>query len=151
MTLSGLCASLIGIGLARFAYTPLLPELIAAHWFAPSQAAYLGAANLLGYLAGALLAQTIAARISGVMTLRAMMLVATAAFFACAIPLSFLWFFLWRFASGLSGGVLMVLVAPTVLPHVPPSRRGVVGGGEGGGGEGAEGGGAVGRGYGTEP
>lgn len=128
MTLSGLCASLIGIGLARFAYTPLLPELIAAHWFAPSQAAYLGAANLVGYLAGALLAQTIAARISVVTTLRAMMLVATAAFFACAIPLSFLWFFLWRFASGLSGGVLMVLVAPTVLPHVPPSRRGVVGG-----------------------
>jgi predicted MFS family arabinose efflux permease len=128
MTLSGLCASLIGIGLARFAYTPLLPELIAAHWFAPSQAAYLGAANLVGYLAGALLAQTIAARISVVMTLRTMMLVATAAFFACAIPLSFLWFFLWRFASGLSGGVLMVLVAPTVLPHVPPSRRGVVGG-----------------------
>ena len=50
--LSGWCASLVGIGLARFAYTPLLPALIAEQWFQPSQAAYLGAANLAGYLAG---------------------------------------------------------------------------------------------------
>jgi hypothetical protein len=26
-TLAGLCASLVGIGLARFAYTPLLPAV----------------------------------------------------------------------------------------------------------------------------
>ena len=51
--LAGLCATLVGIGLARFAYTPLIPALIAEDWFSPSQAAYLGAANLAGYLAGA--------------------------------------------------------------------------------------------------
>ena len=55
-TLSGLSATLVGIGLARFAYTPLIPALIAARWFDPAQAVYLGAANLAGYLAGALLA-----------------------------------------------------------------------------------------------
>jgi hypothetical protein len=32
-TLSGLSATLVGIGLARFAYTPLMPALIAARWF----------------------------------------------------------------------------------------------------------------------
>src|SRR3546814_5819932 len=53
---------------------------------------------------------------------------ATIAFIACAYPLSFLWFFVWRFASGLSGGVLMVLAAPVVLLHVPPSRRGFASG-----------------------
>ena len=57
MALSGLCASPIGIGLSRFAFTPLLPELIAEHWFPASSAAYLGAANLAGYLAGASLAR----------------------------------------------------------------------------------------------
>ena len=31
--LAGLCASLVAIGLARFAYTPLIPPLIDAHWF----------------------------------------------------------------------------------------------------------------------
>lgn len=126
--LSAFCASLIGIGLARFAYTPLLPAIIRAHWFEPSAAAYLGAANLAGYLAGALLGRAIAARISTAATLRTMMLVATTAFFACAFPVSFPWFFAWRFAAGLAGGALMVLAAPTVLPHVAPSRRGLVGG-----------------------
>ena len=55
--LAGLCASLVGIGLARFAYTPLIPVLIAAGWFQASEVVYLGAANLAGYLGGALLTQ----------------------------------------------------------------------------------------------
>ena len=54
--LAGLCATLVGIGLARFAYAPLIPALIAAHWFSPSATVYLGAANLAGYLGGALMA-----------------------------------------------------------------------------------------------
>lgn len=127
-TLAGFCASLVGIGLARFAYTPLLPAIVGAHWFAASVAAYLGAANLAGYLAGALLGRPIAARVPIAITLRAMMLLATIAFFACAYPVSFGWFFAWRFLSGLAGGALMVLAAPTVLPLVPAARRGLAGG-----------------------
>ncbi|MFT4000006.1 MAG: YbfB/YjiJ family MFS transporter [Rhizobium sp.] len=126
--LSAFCACLIGIGLARFAYTPLLPAIVDAHWFEASAAAYLGAANLSGYLAGALLGRPVAARISTVLALRIMMLAATAAFFACAFPIGFPWFFAWRFAAGLAGGALMVLAAPTVLPLVPPLRRGLASG-----------------------
>ena len=125
---AGLCASLVGIGLARFAYTPLIPALIAAGWFAPAAAAYLGAANLAGYLAGALLARRMAQHASAGVVLRVNMLLATAAFFACAVPLPFWWFFIWRFAAGAAGGALMVLAAPTVLAHVPPARRGLAGG-----------------------
>jgi len=126
--LSAFCASLIGIGLARFAYTPLLPAIVSAHWFDASTAAYLGAANLAGYLAGALLGRGLAVRWSVVTILRAMMLLATAAFFACAEPVSFAWYFGWRFAAGLAGGALMVLAAPSVLAHVPVARRGLAGG-----------------------
>ncbi|WP_028231117.1 YbfB/YjiJ family MFS transporter [Paraburkholderia mimosarum] len=128
-TLAGASASLIGIGLARFAYTPLLPAIIGAHWFPASTAAYLGAANLGGYLAGALLAGAMVRAIRPATVLRAMMLLATLAFVACAVPVSFLWFFVWRFASGLSGGALMVLAAPTILAHVPAARRGFASGG----------------------
>jgi predicted MFS family arabinose efflux permease len=127
-TLAGLCGSLVGIGLARFSYTPLLPAIIAAGWFDPADAAYLGAANLAGYLGGALLGGTLAARLSTVATLRAMMVLATLAFFAVAWPLDFAWFFGWRFASGFAGGAIMVLGATSILPHVPPSRRGLVSG-----------------------
>jgi len=127
-TMSGCCASLVGIGLARFAYTPLLPAIIGAHWFAPSAAAYLGAANLAGYLAGAVLGRPIAAKIPLPALLRSLMALATIAFFACSVPVSLTWFFIWRLLSGISGGALMVLAAPTVLPHMPPQRRGIASG-----------------------
>jgi len=127
-TVSGLAGSLVGIGLARFAYTPLLPAIVAAGWFAPSEAAYLGAANLAGYLAGALLGAPLAGRIPTPVILRAMMLLATAAFFASAWPVDFAWFFAWRFLAGLAGGAIMVLAATSILPHVAPARRGIVSG-----------------------
>jgi predicted MFS family arabinose efflux permease len=118
LALAGLCATLVGIGLARFAYTPLIPALIGVGWLTPSQAADLGTANLGGYLVGALLAHPLAHRVSAPTVLRAMMLLVPA----------FAWFWAWRFGAGLAGGVIMVLAAPTVLPHAPALRRGVVGG-----------------------
>ncbi len=127
-TLGGLCAVLVGIGLARFAYTPLIPALIDAQWFTPAQAAYLGAANLAGYLAGALFGRRFAAASTTPFALRTMMAVATLSFFASAAPVSFAWFFVWRLAAGIAGGALMVLAAPSILPHIAPARRGLAGG-----------------------
>jgi len=127
-TTSALCASLVGIGLARFGYAPLIPLLVTAGWFDPADSAYLGAANLAGYLAGALASRPLAARLPPARLLQAMMLAVTLSFFACAQPLPFAWFFLWRFVSGIAGGVIMVLAATTVLPHVPITRRGLAGG-----------------------
>ncbi|KAK42745.1 membrane protein [Caballeronia jiangsuensis] len=126
--LAGFCASLVAIGLARFAYTPLIPPLIEAHWFTSSQAVTLGAANFAGYLAGALVGRAIAKALTNRHALRLLMAIATAAFFACAFPLSIAWFFAWRFLSGLSGGAIMVLVATTILPHIPVARRGFASG-----------------------
>jgi predicted MFS family arabinose efflux permease len=126
--LAGLCATLVGIGLARFAYSPLLPALIEAGWFTPPEAAYLGAANLVGYLAGAVGARPILGRVRSTRLVRAMMVAATATFLACSANLGFAWFLSWRFLSGLSGGLLMVAVAPTVLAAIGPDRRGRAGG-----------------------
>ncbi|MGE3934069.1 MAG: YbfB/YjiJ family MFS transporter, partial [Rhodospirillaceae bacterium] len=95
---------------------------------APADAVRFAAANLAGYVAGALTARAMAARLSAVTALRAMMLLGAASFFACATPLSPAWYFAWRFASGLAGGALMVLAATTVLPHVAASRRGIASG-----------------------
>ncbi|WLH37632.1 YbfB/YjiJ family MFS transporter [Pseudomonas sp. FP2196] len=125
---AGLCASLVSIGLARFAYTPLIPSLIQAQWFSANDVVYLGAANLVGYLIGALLGRPIARQLGNKNALRLMMLLVTAAFFACAFPISVSWFFGWRLLSGITGGAIMVLVAATVLPHVPASRKGLASG-----------------------
>src|SRR5205085_9061340 len=87
-----------------------------------------GAANLAGYLAGALIAREFGTRAGAVRALRGMMALAALCAFACSVPVSFIWFFGWRFLAGLSGGVIMVLAASTILPHVSPSKRGFVGG-----------------------
>lgn len=125
---AGLCATLVGIGLARFAYTPLLPAIIDAHWFSASAATYLGAANLVGYLAGALLGGPMSARWPAPVVLRGLMLATAVSLLACAWPLDFAWFFGWRVVSGVAGGSLMVLAAPTVLAHVPQQQRGLASG-----------------------
>src|SRR3954469_6026330 len=127
-TVAALSANLVGIGLARFGYTPLIPALITAGWFTPAAAVYLGAANLAGYLAGALGARVIAAHAGAATALRAAMALTAASLFACAFPLGFDWFFVWRFLSGATGGVLMALAAPVVMPIVPAERRGLAGG-----------------------
>ncbi|WGE74870.1 YbfB/YjiJ family MFS transporter [Actinobacillus equuli] len=125
---AGLSASLISIGLARFAYTPLLPLLISEQWFSAPDAAYLGAANLVGYLIGALSGRPMGNAFSNKQTLRVMMLLVTLSFFACAFPLSTAWYFVWRLISGISGGAIMVLVAATITPHVPAERRNLASG-----------------------
>jgi Arabinose efflux permease len=125
---AGMTASFVGIGLARFAYTPLLPVLIQARWFSASATVYLGATNLAGYLIGALLAGRMALQVGNVPALRWMCVLATLSFFACAFPLSIGWFFAWRLLSGVAGAVIMVLVASTVLPHVPEHHKGLASG-----------------------
>ena len=126
---AGFAAVLVGNGLGRFAYTPLLPALISEHWFSPAAAAYLGAANLAGYLAGAVFGFAATRYVRPAALLRAMMLLTAASLMVCAArELGFAWFFLWRFVSGCTGGVLMVVGAPIVLSATPPQRRGLVGG-----------------------
>lgn len=126
---AGFAACLVGVGLARFAYSPLIPALIEARWFTPQQAVYLGAANLLGYFLGVFSSGGVTGRWRAAAVLRAMMLLTVVSLFACAFrgP-GFAWFFVWRVISGSTGGVIMVLAAPTVLAQAPADRRGLVGG-----------------------
>ena len=125
---AGLAASLVAIGLARFAYTPLIPPLIEARWFGASDVVYLGAANFAGYFAGALSGRRLGARFSNRAMLRWMMALAALSFAACAFPVSLAWYFAWRLVSGFAGAVVMVLVAQTILPTVAPARRGLASG-----------------------
>ncbi len=126
--IAGLCATLIGVGFARFAYTPLLPPLIAQHWFPEAAVVFLSAANLAGYLLGALGGRWLGARSSNVAVLRTMQLLVAVAFVACAFPFSVSWFFVWRLLSGIAGGAIVVLVAAAILPSVPKEREGAASG-----------------------
>jgi len=121
---AGLAATLVGNGLGRFAYTPLIPALIAAGWFTPNSIVYFAAANLAGYFIGALLARRISILVGTVATLRAGMVLTTIGLAACAWPVGTAWYFWWRLLAGVTGGVLTVLAAPVVIAHTPPALRG---------------------------
>lgn len=125
---AGLAASLVGIGLARFAFTPLMPAIVEAGWFDAGEAAYLGAANLAGYLIGALAGARVMRAFGPSAVTRAMMLLSAASFLACIEPFGFAWFFLWRLLSGVAGGLLMVAASSLVMLQTPAARRGRAGG-----------------------
>lgn len=125
---TGLVSLLVGIGLGRFGYPPLIPALINNKWFSVSEADYLGAANLTGYIFGSVCATSFNKYIPSVTLIRCALIVAIASFFGCSYPLSFPVYFLLRFIAGVAGGILMVLTAPTLFKHTSVQKKGVVGG-----------------------
>src|SRR4051794_41949404 len=62
-TFAGAAATLSGVGLARFAYVPLFPAMVAAGWATGAEGGFLGAVNLAGYLIGVLGGRTLAQRL----------------------------------------------------------------------------------------
>jgi MFS family permease len=125
--LTGFMATLSGVGLSRFAYTALLPQVVQAGWFTGEQAAYIGAANLLGYLLGALMAAPLADRWSGARLLQLSWLAVAISFAAECVPQPMAVFFGWRCLAGVAGGVLMVLGPSMAMAATPVARRAVLG------------------------
>ena len=120
----GLLATLDGVGLCRFAYTPLIPFMIGAGVVSDSGAAYLGAANLAGYLAGAAGAAPLAGLLGIARAIRMCFALSVLGLGACAWPGGFWWYFPWRFLAGAAGAALMVLAPSLLLADAPPGDRG---------------------------
>ena len=128
LAFAGVAATLSGIGLARFAYVPLFPAMVAAGWVTGAQGGFLGAVNFAGYLIGVLGGRTLAGRVGTARALDAGMGLAALAFAACAWNGGLVWLALWRAAAGVAGGVLMALAGPAVQGATPPEQRGAAGG-----------------------
>jgi len=123
--LAGGVCTLLGIGLARFAYTPLIPALVNAGWFSTHAADYLGAINLLGYLLGAALAHRATGWFGVRTTLLTCLTVTVVSFYACALDWGVAWYGFWRLACGVTGAALVVIGAPAALSRVAPEERAV--------------------------
>lgn len=125
--LAGGIATLLGIGMARFAYTPLIPALVEAGWFSTHAANYLGAVNLLGYLFGAALAHRATLIFGARAVLGVCLAVTVASFYACALNLpgdwGLYWYGFWRLACGVTGAMLVVVGAPAALSRVTVAQR----------------------------
>lgn len=102
-------AMFLGLGLGRFAFSPLIPELVGSGWLDVGAAQTVGAANLVGYLVGALLAKP-ALRLTNERTLCVLSgALVFLSYDLLIMPFGVGWFWLMRFLAGVGGALLMVV------------------------------------------
>lgn len=123
VSLAAACCMFVGIGIARFAYTPILPLMVQYHWLTSLQAGYLGSINFSGYLLGALIARTLIAIVDVRILIKIALLVCVISLFLCGFNLGFIWLSLWRFLAGLAGALIMVCTPAVMLSSVSQNKK----------------------------
>lgn len=126
--LVGLATTLVGIGLGRFSFTPLIPLLVEEGVATSSQAAYAATALMAGYMTGAVGAAWAARRLGARWLLRLALAGTTVALLAEVFPISILGHGSARFVTGVLGAVLMILGPALALRAAPVEGRGRVAG-----------------------
>lgn len=125
---AGYCGLLIGLGMGRFGFPPLIPAMIEAGWASPTTLHLSAASNLAGYVLGALAAVPVTRRLGVRPVIVIAALASVAAFALSAIPLPGWLFVALRTINGITGGFLMIVLTPVVASTVAPARRGLAGG-----------------------
>ena len=119
----GISALVIGIGVGRFAYTPLLPALQLAAGIGADTAGLLASLNYVGYLAGAIGTAALPRHWSrvGIVRLALIASIASTAMMALAPSVG-----LWaasRLIAGIASAGVLVLSADIVVRHLHRHRR----------------------------
>lgn len=124
LSIAGAATLLVGMGIGRFSYSPLIPALIESGHLTAAEAGYVGAANFFGYLVGALAAPLLRAHRGEVPALRITLVVALICLVASILPWGFLWLAWWRFLVGAAVGVMMIYALAIVTRHAPADKLG---------------------------
>jgi predicted MFS family arabinose efflux permease len=117
IAVAGMVTMAVGMGIGRFAFTPILPQMMAELGIDAAQAGIIASANYAGYLVGAILAAfgwaagyerriALGSIAANAVLLAAMALVEDVVAFA-----------LLRFAAGMASAFLMIFAAGIVLGH----------------------------------
>lgn len=124
LAIAGSATLLVGMGLGRFSYTPLIPALIESGALTAGQAGTIGALNLTGYLIGALAAPLLRGRWGEAPALRACLAVSLICLLASIPPWGFVWLALWRTLVGAAVAVMMIYSLAIVTRAAPPGKLG---------------------------
>jgi predicted MFS family arabinose efflux permease len=124
LAFAGLAAIAAAIGIGRFAYTPILPTMLAALGWSKSDAGLVASANLLGSFVGALLAGRpfVAARPRH--CLLAALTISVASTAAMSLPSDIACFVGLRFIGGVASAFVIVCASALVLERLQASGRG---------------------------
>ena len=123
LAVGGLVAMAVAMGLGRFVYTPLLPDLMLGLGLNPADAGLIASANYVGYLLGAVLAAYGWA--AGIERLVFMVgLIATTLLLA-AVPFAdgVLAASIIRFAAGIASAFAMIFVTTIIFSHFDAAGR----------------------------
>ena len=124
LSVGGAATLLVGMGIGRFSYTPLIPALIQDAGFSAAEAGSVAAFNLAGFLIGALAAPWLRRPRGEAALLRACLWITLACLVASIAPLGAAWLAFWRCLAGIAMGVMMIYALAIVTRHAPPERLG---------------------------
>jgi MFS family permease len=113
---------LVGMGLGRFGYSPMIPALIQSGALGEAEAGYIGALNLGGYVIGALLTPRLRRLYHEADVLRACLVLALLSLVASILPWGFVWLGFWRLLVGIIVAVMMILGISYVTRFAPRDR-----------------------------
>ena len=124
LAIGGAIALASAMGIGRFAYTPILPEMVAALHLSASEAGLIASANFAGYLIGALVAAAsfFAPRRRGWML--GALLVSALTTGTMAAGSSLYVFLLLRFLGGFASAFALVFTSSLVLDRLSETGRG---------------------------
>ncbi|WP_333608716.1 YbfB/YjiJ family MFS transporter [Arsukibacterium sp.] len=113
--LAGFFSQLLCLGLARFAYTPLLPLMQQQTVLDDASGGYLAGVNYLGYMTGALLAASLTNLKLKDNLYRLGLLLAVISTLGMAVTENFYLWSLWRFVAGLSSAGSMLIASGLIM------------------------------------
>ncbi len=124
LAVAGAATLMVGMGIGRFSYAPLMPALIRSDALSVAEAGYVGAFNLAGYLVGALVTPAVRARFREAAILKVCLWLSLACLVASIAPWGFTWLAFWRFLVGCTVAVMMIGTLALVTRSAPAERLG---------------------------
>ncbi len=112
---AGIVSLVLCMGIARFAYTPLLPLMQQQAGLGAAEGGWLAAWNYAGYLCGALFASSVSDLVLKDRLYRVGMVVAVLSTAAMGLSDSVVWWSTWRFIAGLSSAAGMLFGTGLIL------------------------------------
>ena len=111
------------MALGRFSYSTMIPALVEQGLMTEIVAGYVGGANLVGHLVGALLSISVAQRGDLRRLMAVAVWIAVMALIGSALNLGVIWLGFWRFVIGVMTGFVMVQSLALMTLHAPEDRR----------------------------
>ncbi len=112
--LCGFMALFVGLGIGRFAYSPLIPSIINNHWMNLSHANTVASCLFWGYFLSLVILNRLFKKFDSVKLIKISVLLVGISFFATSFNLGYMWFMVWFLIMGLNTGIIFIK-APTYI------------------------------------